>query len=103
METHDAVRLEIVIEAPLLNRLTDALVKAGVRGYTVLPALAGHGRSGPWNREGQVGAAGGMATVVAIVSPERADALVEAAYQVVSRHIGVVSVTPCRTVRREKF
>jgi nitrogen regulatory protein PII len=103
METHEAMRLEIVIEAPLLRRLTDALVKAGVKGYTVLPVLSGYGQSGQWTREGQVGAAGGMAMVVAIVAPERADGLVEAAYQVVAKHIGVVSVTPCRTLRRERF
>lgn len=103
METHEAMRLEIVIEAPLLRRLTDTLVKAGVKGYTVLPVLSGYGDSGHWSREGQVGAAGGMAMVVAIVAPERAETLVEAAYRVVARHIGVVAVTPCRTVRREKF
>lgn len=103
METHEASRVEIVIEAPLLRRLTDALERAGVRGYTVLPILGGYGRSGRWSREGQVGAAGGMAMVVAIVAPDRADGLVEAAYEVVARHIGVVTVTPCRTIRRERF
>lgn len=103
MDTFDASRVEIVIEAPLLTRLTNALEKAGVRGYTVLPVLGGYGRSGRWTREGQVGAAGGMAMVVAIVAPERADGLVAAAYEVVARHIGVVSVTPCRTIRRDRF
>ncbi len=103
METFEASRVEIVIEAPLLRRLTTALEKAGVKGYTVLPVLGGYGRSGLWTREGQVGAAGGMAMVVAIVASDRADALVEAAYGVVARHIGVVSVTPCRTIRRDRF
>jgi nitrogen regulatory protein PII len=103
METFEAMRVEIVIEAPLLRRLTDSLERAGVKGYTVLPVLGGSGQSGPWTREGQVGSAGGMSMVVAIVAAERADSLVEAAYKVVARHIGVVSVTPCRTVRRDRF
>lgn len=103
MQTHDAARVEIVIEAPLLNRLLAALEKAGVRGYTVLPVLGGYGRSGRWTREGQVSAAGGMAMVIAIVAKERADGLVEAAYGVLARHIGVVSVTDCRTVRPDRF
>ncbi len=32
-------RIEIFVEAPALHRLTDALEKAGVKGYTILPAL----------------------------------------------------------------
>ena len=59
MSTHDAKRIEIVIELPLLSTLTDALEAAGVTGYTVLPVLAGSGQSGPWSREGQVSGAGG--------------------------------------------
>ncbi len=103
MKTYDAKRIEIVIEAPLLARLTDALDRAGVTGYTVLPVLAGSGKSGPWTREGQVSAAGGMAAVVCIVAPDRADSLLTAAFAVVERHIGIVSVTDCQVVRPERF
>ena len=39
MQTHIAKRVEIVIEAPLERRLTEALTAAGVTGYTVLPVL----------------------------------------------------------------
>ncbi|MEO0945680.1 MAG: transcriptional regulator, partial [Pseudomonadota bacterium] len=35
MDTYDAKRVEIIIEAPLERRLTDALNAAGVSGYTV--------------------------------------------------------------------
>ena len=54
METHKAKRVEITIEAVMETRLTDALVKAGVTGFTILPVLGGSGRSGQWSREGQV-------------------------------------------------
>lgn len=46
MQTHTAKRVEIVIEAPLERRLTEALTSAGVTGFTVLPVLGGAGRSG---------------------------------------------------------
>lgn len=103
MKTTEAKRVEIVIEAPLLRRLTDVLDAAGVSGYTVLPVLAGSGRSGSWTREGEVGYASGMAAVICIVSPGKANDMLEAAFSVVERHIGVVSVADCQVVRAERF
>ena len=103
METHDAKRVEIIIEAPLERRLTDALIEAGVTGYTVLPVRGGSGQSGQWTRSGQVSKAGGMVAVVCLVRPERVDELLGAAFAVVERHIGVVSVTDAQVVRAERF
>jgi len=103
MQTHPAKRVEIIIEAPMERRLTRALMDAGVTGFTVLPVLGGSGRSGRWSREGQVSSAGGMAAVVCIVRAENLDTLLEAAFTVVERHIGVVSVTDCEVLRAERF
>ena len=61
MQTHLAKRVEIIIEAPMETRLTEALEQAGVTGFTVLPVLGGSGRSGRWSREGQIGRAGMVA------------------------------------------
>jgi len=84
------------------RRLTDALVAAGVTGFTVLPVLGGSGRSGRWTREGQVGRAG-MVAVVCLVRPERLDTLLAAAFTVVERHIGVIGVTDAEVLRAERF
>lgn len=102
MQTHIAKRVEIVIEAPLENRLTKALTAAGVTGFTILPVLGGSGRSGVWTREGQVGRAG-MVSVVCLIKPERLDGLLEAAFGVVEKHIGVVSITDAQVLRAERF
>jgi len=102
MQTHAAKRVEIVIEAPLERRLTEALAGAGVTGYTVLPVLGGSGRSGEWTRDGQVGRAG-MVAVICLIRPDRLDALLDAAFGVVSRHIGVVSITDAQVLRAERF
>jgi nitrogen regulatory protein PII len=102
MEMHKAKRVEIIIEAPMERRLTESLMRAGVTGFTVLPVLGGSGRSGQWSREGQVGRSG-MVAVICIVRPERVDSLLEAAFAVVERHIGVVSVTECEVLRAERF
>jgi nitrogen regulatory protein PII len=102
MQMNSAKRVEIVIEKPLERRLTDALNKAGVTGYTIVPVHGGSGRSGPWTREGQVGRAG-MVMVVCLIKPERLDALLESAFAVVERHIGVVSVSDTLVLRAERF
>ncbi|CTQ48950.1 P-II family nitrogen regulator [Jannaschia donghaensis] len=103
MKTHPAKRVEITIEEIMETRLTTALLKADVTGFTVLPVKGGSGRSGHWTRAGQVGRAGGMVSVVCIVRPDRLDTLLEAAFAVVEPHIGVVSVTDCEVLRAERF
>jgi nitrogen regulatory protein PII len=103
MQTHQAKRVEITIEAIMQSRLTEALRKAGVTGYTVLPVLGGSGRSGDWVRSGEIGRASGMVQVVCIIRPERLDGLLDAAFGVVSKHIGVVSIVDCEVLRAERF
>ena len=61
------------------------------------------GKSGRWSREGQIGRAGGMVQVVCIIRPERLDPLLDAAYRVVDRHIGVITVSDCQVLRAERF
>lgn len=102
MQTHKAKRVEIIIEAPMERRLTEALTKSGVSGFTILPVLGGSGRSGLWSRDGQVGRAG-MVAVICLIRPERLDALLDAAFAVVERHIGVVSITDAEVLRAERF
>lgn len=103
MQTHAAKRVEITIEAPMERRLTQALEQAGITGYTLLPVLGGSGRSGAWSREGQVSRAGGMVMLVCIVREERLDVLLQAAFDMLERHIGVVCVTDCDVLRAERF
>lgn len=103
MQTTKAKRVEIAIESVMQTRLTTALQQAGVTGYTILPVEGGSGRSGEWSRAGQVSRAGGMVQVVCIIRPERLDTLLEAAFAVVERHIGVVCVTDCEVLRAERF
>lgn len=85
------------------RRLTKALIGAGVTGFTVLPVSGGSGRSGQWTGEGEISRAGGMVAVVCLVRPERVEGLLEAAFAVVDRHIGVVSVTDTQVLRAERF
>ena len=103
MQTHQAKRVAIIIEAPMKGRLTDAIEAAGVTGYSILPVIGGSGRSGHWSSEGQVGRAGGMVQVVCVIRPDRLDGLLDSIFQVVERHIGVVTVSDCQVLRAERF
>ncbi|MEL7132869.1 MAG: transcriptional regulator [Pseudomonadota bacterium] len=103
MQTHKAKRVAIIIEQVMQSRLTDALSGAGVTGWSVLPVLGGSGRSGAWSREGQVSRGTGMVQVVCIIKPERLDEMLDAAFAMVERHIGVVTVSDCEVLRAERF
>ncbi|MGX9356284.1 P-II family nitrogen regulator [Roseobacteraceae bacterium S113] len=103
MQMHDAKRVAIIIEAVMASRLREAIEAAGVTGYSVLPVLGGSGRSGGWNRDDTFTRGGGMVQVVCIIKPERLDAMLEAAFEVVDNHIGVVSISDCQVLRAERF
>lgn len=103
MQTHEAKRVVIIIEAPMESRLTDAIEAADVTGYTIKPVAGGSGRSGSWTREGEIGRVGGMVEVVCVIRPERLDRLLESVFAVLERHIGIVTVTDCQVLRAERF
>ncbi|MEL7181699.1 MAG: transcriptional regulator [Pseudomonadota bacterium] len=103
MQTHDAKRVAIVIEQVMLRRLTTALESADVTGWTVLPVLGGSGRSGTWHRDDHITRGAGLIQVVCLVRPEKLDALLDAAFEVVDKHIGVVSVSDVQVVRADRF
>lgn len=103
MQTHKAKRVAVIIEAVMQSRLTRAMQEAGVTGYSVLPVLGGSGRSGEWSREGQIGRGSGMVQVVCIISPDKLDMLLDEAFGVVEKHIGVITVSDCEVLRAERF
>jgi nitrogen regulatory protein PII len=103
MQTHHAKRVVITIETIMQKRLTDTLEKAGVTGYSILAVLGGSGRSGAWTQEGQISRASGMVQVICIIRPDKLDSLLDAAFAVVDKHIGVVTITDCEVLRAERF
>lgn len=103
MQMHAKKRLEIILEAPALNRLAIALEAAGVSGYTVLPVLAGKGKTGAWTRDGLIGGAGAMVCVVCITDPSRVELVLERVMAVLSRQIGLVTIGDVAVIRGERF
>lgn len=103
MQLHKKKRIEIIIERPVLQRLTNALERSGVHGYTILQAQGGSGQDGAWERDGLVSSAGDMVMIVCILDAANFDAALAAIYAVVERQIGIVSVSDVEVIRSDHF
>lgn len=103
METHRKRRIEMIVEAPLEERLTRLLDKLSVKGYTVIPAISGRGQEGGWRREGLVGGAGQMIVIVCILDPSRADEIISKLYDFMQNRIGIISISDVDVIRDEHF
>jgi nitrogen regulatory protein PII len=103
MKTFPKKRIEIMIEAPLMQRVLTLLDKQGVGGYTVLPVLAGRGKDGAWHRDGAIGRAGALVMIFCILDENRVDDVLDPLFELVSRQIGIVTVSDIQVVRAEYF
>ena len=103
MQTYAKKRIELIIEMPLLRRVANRFDKAGVTGYSVLPVIAGRGKSGEWSADSQIGATGQMAMIICIVDAAKVDAVLEDVFAVVRQQIGLVAVSDVAVVRSERF
>lgn len=103
METHKKKRLEVMIEAPLVNRLTDLLDRNGAKGYTVLPAIAGRGQGGKWSREGQIIQAQQQQVVICIVDEAQSEAIITGIQEMLARYIGILNISDVEVLRDDHF
>jgi PII-like signaling protein len=103
MKTFPKKRIDIMVEAPLMQRVLNLLDQQNVSGYTVLPVLAGRGKDGAWHRDGVVGRAGALVMIFCILDEQRVDEVLEPLFKLVSRQIGVVTVSDVQVIRAEYF
>lgn len=103
LATHRKRRIEVIVEAPILSRLLDDLDRLAVTGYTVLPALAGRGRTGSWRRDDSVNPAGQMVCVICITDQQKIDDILDAVHDLLARQIGIVSISDVEVIRHEHF
>ena len=103
MRMHAKKRIEIVIEAPVMDLVTDLLDELQVTGYTVLPVIGGRGRTGAWRRDGMVGEAGQAVMIVCVTRAEKVEDVLDPLYELISRQIGIITVSDCEVVRSDYF
>lgn len=103
LQTFAKKRLEIIVERPVLSRLLNALDDQAVTGYTVIPAMAGRGQSGSWRRDGMVGTAGEMVMVICVTDESRVEHVLSVVYDLISHHIGIVTIDDVSVIRADHF
>ncbi len=103
MKTYPKKRIDIMVEAPLMQRVLNLLDEQGVSGYTVLPVLAGRGKDGAWHRDGVVGRAGALVMIFCILDEARVDEVLDPLFKLVSRQIGIVMLSDVHVMRAEYF
>lgn len=95
-------KVEVLIDAPLLPRLTAVATSAGITGYTLLPALGGYGRGGRWT-EDQVTGAQSKVMFLAVMSDDKAAALTDALGPLLESHGLLLMVSAVEVVRGSNF
>ncbi len=102
-KTFPKKRLSIIIEAPFLNRLLEMLDAHDVPGYTVLPALAGKGKSGSWRRDALSSDAYRMVQVLIVLDAEKVPAVLGMVRGVLERQMGIVTLSDVEVLRPDLF
>jgi PII-like signaling protein len=103
MKTHPKKRIDIMVEAPLMQKVINLLDQQAVGGYTVLPVLAGRGKDGAWHRDGVVGRAGALVMIFCILDEARVDDVLGPLFALVARQIGIVTVSDVQVIRPDHF
>lgn len=95
-------KIEILVDMPLLRRVTEAAAAAGVSGHTLLPVLGGTGQGGSWSDD-QVTGAQAKVIFVTVTSEEKAQALIAALTPMLDSHGLLLTTSAVEVVRGGKF
>ena len=101
IETVIRKRIEILADTPLLRRITGAIDRAGITGWTVLPVQSGSGRDGVWREERVTGA--DKSLILTIASQDKATALAEDLAPILSSHGLLLTMWDVEVIRGERF
>ena len=103
METHPKKRIEIVIETPLVDRVTDCLTRMPVSGYSVVALNAGRGQSGTWSADGQIGTALQMTQIICVLDGELAEKVIRSLFEIVKPQAGFIAISDVSVLRPKRF
>lgn len=95
-------KIEILVDMPLLRRVTEAAAAAGVSGHTLLPTLGGTGQGGSW-ADDQVSGAQTKVMFVTVAAEQKAQALIAALAPLLDSHGIVLTTSIVDVVRGGKF
>ena len=100
---HPMRRIELIIEKMAYRRAGRILEEAGMKGYTVVPALAGFGNGNKWSRDTDISASSDMVVMISVGDPDRVSAALDKLADLLGQHIGIVSISDVDVLRPERF
>jgi nitrogen regulatory protein PII len=101
IETVVRKRIEILTDTRLQKRVTDAIDKAGITGWTIVPVTSGKGRDGPWREERVMGT--DKVLVLTIAAEDKAEALAEVLAPMLTKYGFILSMWDVQVIRGERF
>jgi nitrogen regulatory protein PII len=101
IETVVRKRIEILTDTALVKRVTAAIDKVGITGWTVTPVSAGKGREGKWREERVMGT--DKVFVLTIAPQDKAMALAEDIAPMLTSHGFLLSMWDVEVIRGERF
>lgn len=101
IETVIRKRIEILVDTPLVKRVTQAIDRTGISGWTVLPVQSGSGRDGAWSDERVTGS--DKSLILSISSLEKAHLLAEELAPILSSYGLLLTMWDVEVIRGERF
>ena len=101
IETVIRKRIEILADTQLQKRVTEAIDRAGITGWTVVPVTSGKGREGRWREERVMGT--DKVLILTIAAEDRAMALAEDLAPVLTKYGFILSMWDVQVIRGERF
>lgn len=102
METHPRKRLDIIVETPLQRRVVELLEDHAVRGYTIMPCMAGMGAEGSWHR-GEISDAFSKRLIIVIAREDKARQVMAAARELLRDYSAVITLSDVEVIRADHF
>ncbi len=103
MQTHVAKRIEVLVDRPLVPLIERAAERAGVSNWAVIDALSGRDGARRWSEEQLMTGADDRRLFLTVLSPEKADALVEALAPLLDSHGLLLVMDTVEVVRAGRF
>jgi len=101
METVVRKRIEILVDTPLVRRVTEAIAAVGISGWTILPVTSGSGRHGQWHEERVTGA--DKSLVLTIAAADKAMMLAASLAPILTSHGMLLTMWNVDVIRGERF
>jgi nitrogen regulatory protein PII len=101
IETVIRKRIEILADQAQAKRVTNAIDRAGITGWTITPVTSGKGREGQWREERVLGT--DKVLILTIAPQDKAMTLAEDLAPILTSHGLLLTMWDIEVIRGERF